>query len=504
MYANIDRKEMDMTQNHYYLAVDLGAESGRVIRGTVTEDSISYEQMHRFSNGPAQQGGSLKWDFNALFSNILEGLKIGIEKTDGPILGIAVDSWGVDFGLIGADGSLLADPYHYRDSRTDEMMDFAFSKMPRREVYQKTGLQFMQFNSIYQLLAYQQQEPQLLEKTKHVIMMADLVAYHLSDTPFVEYTLGSTSQLMDMAQKKWCQELFDTFGLNPDWMPPVVMPGTVAAKLSDSIAQKLGCDPIPVIAVGSHDTASAIAAVPASGENWAYLSSGTWSLLGAEVPSAIINDKTYEYEFTNEGGVNDTIRLLKNIMGLWIVQECRRDWQSKGQDYSYDQITQMARDAKPFAGMINPNDLHFFAPGNMPERIFEYLEKTGQKGDFGQGELIRLTLESLAMYYRFTIEQVEDCLGRKVEVLHIVGGGSKNTLLNQFTADALGIEVVAGPVEATALGNISLQAMATGKIDSLQKARDIIAKSFDLNRYKPEGTDKWAARYEEFKKHIAK
>lgn len=493
-----------MTRQNYYLAVDLGAESGRVIRGAVTKESISYEQMHRFPNGPVERNGSLKWDFTALFSHIMDGLKIAVEKTPGPILGIAVDSWGVDFGLIGSDGTLLADPYHYRDSRTDEIMDFAFTQMPRQEIYENTGLQFMQFNSIYQLLAYRRQEPELLENTRHVIMMADLVAYHLCDTPFVEYTLASTSQLMNMAEKKWCSRLFDTFGLNINWMPEVVKPGNVVAKLSKPIAQKIGTDPIPVIAVGSHDTASAIAAVPASGENWAYLSSGTWSLLGAEVPSAIINDKTCRYEFTNEGGVNDTIRLLKNIMGLWIVQECRRDWQSKGRDYSYDQITQMAADAKPFAGMINPNDLHFFAPGNMPRRIVEYLEKTGQKGDFGQGELIRLTLESLAMYYRFTMEQLEDCLDRKISVLHIVGGGSRNTLLNQFTADALGIEVVAGPVEATALGNISLQAMATGKIRGLQMARDIIANSFELNRYSPQDTDKWAARYEEFKKLLAK
>lgn len=491
-----------MAQDTFYLAVDLGAESGRVIRGSVDDARIAYEVVYRFANGPADVNGSLKWDFEKLFGEILTGLEKAISQTNGKIAGIAVDSWGVDFGLIGRDGVLLDNPYHYRDSRTDTMMDYAFGIMPKREVYQHTGLQFMQFNSLYQILAYQQQEPELFAKADKMIMMADLVAYHLCGEAFVEYSLGSTSQMMDMAKGTWSKAIFETFKIPESLMPRMVKPGTVVGKLKAELAKRFKCEAIPVIAVGSHDTASAIAAVPAAGDKWAYLSSGTWSLLGAETKEAVINDTTFGYQFTNEGGVSDTIRLLKNIMGLWIVQECRRDIQSRGQELSYDEITRMADEAEPFKAMLNPNDNHFFAPGNMIERINAYMQKTGQAAPLEFGEMVRVTLESLAFYYSYTIDQLEDALRDRVEVLHIVGGGSQNKLLNQFAANALGRKVVAGPVEATALGNISLQAIAAGQLESVGKARELIARSFELETYYPQDTDAWQNQYEKFKRFI--
>ncbi len=358
-----------MADTKQYIAVDLGAESGRVMLGTVSDSTLELEEIHRFGNGPVEQKSSLRWDFDKLFSNIKDGISKAVKAADGQVCGIGVDSWGVDFGLIDENGKLIENPYHYRDSRTDEMMDKAFSIMGKRKVYDNTGIQFMQLNTVYQLLAAKTSRPGLLEKASKLIFTADLVSYHLCGEVFAEYSLASTSQLMDMNTKQWSKEIFDKLSLPIELMPPIVTPGTVVGKLKDELAEKFGCGPIDIIAIGSHDTASAVAAVPAKEDNWAYLSSGTWSLMGLEIPDAAINDETFKYQFTNEGGVANTIRLLKNIMGLWIVQECKRQWQSEGNDLSYSQITQMAQDAEPFKAFIDPNDSAFFAPGGMPGRI---------------------------------------------------------------------------------------------------------------------------------------
>ncbi len=529
-----------------YIAVDLGAESGRVMLGSASADKLTLEETHRFKNGPIQQNNSLRWDSKRLLSEIKAGISKAAKKAGDNVEGIGVDSWGVDFGLIGADGKLIENPYHYRDNRTNGMMEKAFELMslPReidlnkqnyktsnesnisrgkRQIYENSGIQFMQLNSVYQLLAMRLANSDVLAKTKKLIFMADLFSYYLCGRAFGEYSLASTSGLMDMRTGKWSKEIFSKLSLPIDIMPDIVSPGTVVGKLTKSIADELGCKQIPVIAVASHDTASAVAAVPAerlapalpqgmakptvagvasatgAEANWAYLSSGTWSLMGVEVPKAIVNDKTFECEFTNEGGVENTIRLLKNIMGLWLVQECKRQWQREGVELSYPELTEMAQKAKPFAANIDVDYSEFLAPGDMPKRINDYLAKTGQDKIEDKGQMIRAILEALAFKYRWVLERIEDITVKKFDCLHIVGGGIQNELLSQFAANATGKRVIAGPIEATATGNILMQAKATGQIKSLAEARKIVRNSFELKEYQPKDASLWQERYNKIK-----
>ena len=476
-----------------YLAVDLGAESGRVMIGSIVNDTLSLRQAHRFSNGPVEENGTLRWDFKALMSEIKTGLKKAIAECGGDVAGIGVDSWGVDFGLIGKDGTLLEKPYHYRDSRTHGMIEKACDLMGKRKLYDNSGIQFMPFNSVYQLLAMRLAKSPVLEKAEKLIFIADLVSYELCGQVFAEYSLASTSQMMDMHTGQWSSAILKGLTLPVRLLPKIVPTGTPVGKLTDAVAKELGCKPIPVIAAGSHDTACAVVGVPAKkGTQWAYLSSGTWSLMGIESPKAVINDTTFEFMFTNEGGVGNTIRLLKNIMGLWLVQECRRQWEREGSVLDYAQITEMAQKAKPFAAKLDPDYGDFLAPGDMPNKINRYLESTGQKRIEDKGQLVRVILESLARRYRGVLKQLEQMKGRKIDVLHIVGGGIQNELLSQLTADATGCTVVAGPVEATANGNILVQAIATGQIASLDKARQILANSVELKTYTPgNNTEAW-------------
>jgi len=381
------------------------------------------------------------------------------------------------------------------------MLEKAFSLMPKRDIYENTGIQFMQLNTVFQFLAARLQRPELFKKADKMIFIADLVSYYLCGEVFAEYTLASTSQMMDMKTGKWSKSIFEKLSLPLDIMPKIVEPGTVVGKLKKELAAKFGCEQIPVIAIGSHDTASAVAAVPTKGNNWAYLSSGTWSLMGVEIPKAIINDTTFKYSFTNEGGIENTIRLLKNIMGLWLVQQSRQQWLNEGTELNYAQIAQMAENAKPFAGYISPNDSRFLPPGDMPSRINDYLKETNQTTTNDKGQIIRIILESLAFNYRWVLERIEEIISKKIDVLHIVGGGIQNELLCQFTADALGRKVVTGPIEATASGNIIMQAIAAGQIDSLRKARDIVAASFEVKEYMPSDTKPWQKQYEKVK-HI--
>jgi len=490
-----------MAQVKKYIAVDLGAESGRVMLGSVSAERIVLEEIHRFGNGPIKENGSLRWDFKKLFSEIKTGIGKAAKAAGAQIWGIGIDSWGVDFGLLDADGELIENPYHYRDSQTNGMMQRAFKLMSKRDIYEHTGVQFMQLNSLYQLLAMRLNNSIALAKATNLIFIADLFSYFLSGRIFAEYTLASTSQFMDMRTSQWSKEVLDKLSLPIEIMPKIIQPGTVVGQLTCSIGKELDCGTIPVIAVGSHDTASAVAAVPAAGDsNWAYLSSGTWSLMGVEVPKAIINDKTFKYEFTNEGGVENTIRLLKNIMGLWLTQECRRQWQREGTNLSYAQLTAMAEKAKPFARQIDVDYSGFLAPGDMPKRINDYLKETGQKPIDDKGQMIRTILENLALKYRSITEAVEDIVGHKIDVLHIVGGGIQNELLCQFTANALGKKLITGPIEATASGNILMQAIATGQIQSLAEARQIVRNSFELKEYEPQDTSLWQKQYKKSKK----
>lgn len=482
-----------------YIAVDLGASSGRVILGTLKDDKISLQEAHRFENGPVEENGALHWDFESLFGNIKSGIKKAIAISNNDISGIGVDTWGVDYGLLDKQGKLIENPYNYRDSRTDGMMDKVFDIVGKRRVYDITGIQFMQLNTLYQLYETSLNRKDLLGNTDKLIFMADLVGYHLCGQKFGEYTLASTSQLMDMKTGKWSKELFDKLNLPMEVMPDVIKPATIVGKLTDQLCKELNSKPINVIAVGSHDTACAVASVPVKTDGkWAYLSSGTWSLMGIEVSNAIINDLTYKYAFTNEGGVNDTIRLLKNIMGLWLIQQCRATWKSQGLDISYSQMTEMSENAAPFFGVINPNDSRFLAPCDMPAKVNEYLKETGQKTTDNKGQILRIIQESLAYCYRWVLDKLEEIGGEKIDTLHIVGGGIQNELLCQFTADAIGRTVLAGPVEATACGNILLQAIADGQVKSITEARKIISNSFETKRYIPKDVELWNEQYKKF------
>ncbi len=484
-----------MAKKASYIAVDLGAESGRVMLGRIADGRLSLEQIHRFSNGPVEGQKALQWDFDRLLSEIKIGIGQAVKKADGKVRGIGVDTWGVDFGLLGADGQLIERPYHYRDSRTNGMMDKAFTLMPKQRIYESTGIQFMQLNSLYQVLAMRLANLPALARTERLLFMADLFTYFLCGKAVGEYTLASTSQMMDMKTGRWSQPIFDELSLPRKIMPEIVMPGTVVGDLTDAVAKEIGCPKIPVIAIGSHDTASAVLGVPAADDKWAYLSSGTWSLMGVELPGAVINDKSFKYEFTNEGGVENTIRLLKNIMGLWLVQECKRQWQREGQDLSYGELTRLAAAAKPFFGHIECDRSEFLAPGDMPGRINKCLSETGQKPTQDRGQMVRLILESLALKYRSVLHAIEDVTDRAIDVLHIVGGGIQNELLCQFTANAIGRKVVTGPIEATASGNVLMQAKAAGQLKSIDEARAVIRDSFELKQYQPQDTALWEKQY---------
>lgn len=486
-----------------YIAVDLGAESGRVMLGIVSDEKLVLDEIYRFTNGPIDVDDSLHWDFVKLLSAIKTGIKKAVEKAEGEIACIGVDSWGVDYGVLDPDGLLLENPYHYRDSRTDGMMDKAFDVVGKRAIYDQTGIQFMQLNTLYQLLAMRQTNDPLLEKAKTLLFTADLYAYHLCGKPYAEYTLASTSQLMNMKTGQWADDIFEKLQLPRHILPPVVQAGTIVGTLTKQVAAELDCPQIPVAAIGSHDTASAVAAVPAAaGSHWAYLSCGTWSLLGVEIPTPIINDQTFEYQFTNEGGVDGTVRLLKNIMGLWLVQECRRHWQSEGKDLSYSEITEMAFNAPQFVAYIDPSYPDFLSPGQMPEKINAYLQKSGQNTIEDKGTLIRSILESLALNYAWVLKQLEQLTGNSIDTLHIVGGGIQNELLCQFAANATGTTVIAGPIEATASGNILMQAKAKGQHKTLDDIRRIVRNSFAPKEYQPVDYAAWRAQDDTYKQFI--
>ena len=485
-----------MSEVKKYIGVDLGAESGRVMLGSVSSEKLTLEEIHRFGNGPVDEDGTLRWDFEKLLREIKIGIGKAVKAADGAVLGIGIDTWGVDFGLIDADGKLIERPYHYRDSRVDGVKEKAFEIMGKRAIYDNTGIQFMVLNSIYQVLSMRLNDYPALAKTDKLVMVADLLAYYLCGKVASEYTLASTTQLMDMRTGQWSKAIFDGLDLPIEIMPEIVEPGTIIGMLTQAVAEEIGCGPIPVIAIGAHDTASAVASVPATGGKWAYLSSGTWSLMGVEIPEAIVNDKTFEHEFTNEGGVEDTIRLLKNIMGLWLVQECRRQWQREGADLSYAEIAEMSLAARPFAAFVDVDDIRFLAPGDMTPRVNEYLAETGQATIEDKGQMVRVILESLALKYRSIMEMIESATGETVDVMHIVGGGIQNELLCQFTANSLGKKVITGPIEATASGNILMQALAVGQVKDLADMRRIVANSFEVKQYEPQDVELWAEQYE--------
>jgi len=487
-----------MTAAKRYLALDLGAESGRGALGVFDGRKLTLEEVHRFANGPVRVLDHIYWDALGLFANLKQALADAAAR--GPVHSIGIDTWGVDFALLAKDGSLLGNPVHYRDSRTDGVMEQVFAVVPRERIFELTGIQFIQLNTLFQLYAMARSRSPLLDAADKLLMMPSLFNFFLTGRKVEEFTAASTSQLLDPRDGTWVKPLFDVLGLPYRIVPEVVRPGQKIGTVRADIAEETCCGPIPVAAVGCHDTASAVAAVPAQGRSWCYISCGTWSLMGIEAPRPIINAKTLAFNFTNEGGVGNTIRFLKNIMGLWLVQECKRQWAKEGEDLSYGEITSIAASAKPLQRFVDCNDAAFLAPGGMPSRIAEFCRRTGQRAPADRGEAVRCALESLALTYRKALGVLEEVSGGRIDVVHVVGGGTQNRLLCQFAANACNRPVVAGPVEATAIGNVLMQAVTLGDLKSTADLREVVRNSFSPIRYEPQGTAAWDDAYGRFLK----
>ena len=479
-----------------YLAFDLGASSGRAILGTIEDGKISLKELHRFANGPVSINGGLFWNILGLFSELKVGLAKALQETP-DIEGIAIDTWGVDYTFIDSDGFIVGNPRNYRDPRTEDVMDYAFNKISKEKIYELTGIQFMSINSVFQLAASVRDNDKQLQIADKLLFTPNALSYLFCGNVSAEYSIATTSQIFNPKTKTWAWDIINALGLKTKMFPKIVPSGTIAGELLPSIQEELKCGPIKVILTGSHDTASAVAAVPVEpGSNWAYLSSGTWSLIGLELDEPLINEETLKANYTNEGGVGGKIRFLKNIMGLWLIQQCRDEWIRQGCEYSFGKMVELAAAEEPFFAFVDPNDQSFVTPGNMPQRIVDYCKKTGQRVPETHGQIIRIALESLAMRYRRSVIELEKITGKKIDVLHIVGGGCKNDLLNQFTANACGRKILTGPVEATALGNIVVQAMATGDVKDLAEARRIVAASTELGTFLPQDAASWDKEYD--------
>jgi rhamnulokinase len=487
-----------MSATGNYLAIDLGAESGRAVIGRYDGERLTLTPIHRFANGPVSVLGSLYWDALRLYSEIKAGLALYRRQVDEPLESIGIDTWGVDMALLDANGQLLANPRHYRDPRTDGILQAAFERVPREEMFEYTGLQFMQFNTLFQLYAMRLAGDPTLDAADALLMMPDLFNYWLTGVRACEFSAATTTQFYDPRRQDWARPLLDKLGLPTGMLQEIVAPGTVLGPLHPTVADEVGLRGVSVIAPACHDTGSAVAAVPAHGADFCYISSGTWSLMGVESPRPVISADTLAFNFTNEGGVCNTFRVLKNIMGLWLVQECRRTWAQEGNELSYSELTAMAAAAPAFGPLVEPDSNDFLRPGGMPERIAAFCARTGQRPPQGKGEMVRCALESLALKYRWGLEKLEQMMGRRLDVIHIVGGGSQNELLCQLTADATQRTVVAGPVEATAAGNVLMQMLAGGRIASLDEGREMVRRSFELGSYEPSPVAGWDEAYGRF------
>ena len=479
-----------------YLACDLGAESGRLMLGTLAGGHLTLELLHRFPNAPVRRDGSLCWDIPGLFVELKRGLRLAAGRQFS-YASISADSWGVDYVLFDAAANLMEPAFHYRDARTARSVASVKSALPSEIVFAETGIQSLAVNTIFQLAA---ETPQRLARATRMLMIADAFNFWLSGTAVVEESNASTTQLYNPLSRSWSKPLLEALHLPAKLFPPVVPSGTRLGALKKDIAQESGLPEIEVIASCSHDTGAAVAAIPAAAGHWAYLSSGTWSLMGVEEPLPLMNESCRELNFTNEIGYGRSVRLLKNIVGLWVVQECRRAWSATGKEYDYATLTRLAAAAPAFVSLIHPADPRFLAPDNMPEKISAFCHETAQPVPETPGAVIRCVLESMALLYRRTLQQIEQLLNRRLERLHIVGGGSQNHLLNQFTANALEIPVLAGPVEATALGNVLVQALTLGEFQSIEQARQCVRASFPLTTINPQPSELrvWREAYGRF------
>jgi rhamnulokinase len=480
-----------------YLAVDLGAESGRVVLGRFDGERISLEEVHRFPNMPVGLPDGLHWDVLKVFAETKEGLAKVLRGEE--VEGIGVDSWGVDFGLLDRNGALVSNPHHYRDARTEGMMEEAFGLVPKEEIYDVTGIQFIPLNTLYQLLAMRGSP--LLEAADTLLLIPDLINYWLTGEKACEYTNATTTQLLDLREGNWSWDLLGRMDLPARVLTTIVQPATELGYLLPGVAEEVGGG-APVFAVASHDTASAVVAVPAEGQDFAYISSGTWSLLGVELSGPVVTEEALKANFTNEGGFGGKTRLLKNLAGLWLLQECRRQWAREGHEYSYEELASLAADA-PSGPLVDPDHPAFLAPGDMASRIRSFCEETGQRAPEEPAAVARCVFESLALKYRHAIEQAENLGGRTIGGVNVVGGGSQNALLCQLTADATRRPVLAGPAEATALGNLMVQAYARGHLASLEEIREAVRRSVDVCEYGPQGDeDRWQEAYEKLREVI--
>ncbi|MBZ0292884.1 MAG: rhamnulokinase [Anaerolineae bacterium] len=459
------------------LAIDLGAESGRVLRVSFDGKRFAMEDVHRFPNTPVTAGGTFYWDVLRLWHDI----QTGIQQSKTDVGSIGIDTWGVDFALLDRDGRLLSNPVHYRDSRTEGMMDWVFERVPRRQIFERTGIQFIMLNTLYQVASLVKNQSPLLECAATLLTIPDLLNYWLTGVLSCEFTLATTTQFFNPRTNDWDYDTLQAIGIPTNILTPIVQPGTRIGSYEG----------IPVIAPACHDTGSAVVAVPTTTENYAYLSSGTWSLIGLELTEPVISDESYAANVTNEGGVYGTYRFLKNVMGLWLAQQCRVTWHAEGKDYSYNDLTRLAASADPFVSLIDPDDPRFLPPGDMPARIREFCSQTGQPVPQTDAEVIRIVYESLALKYRYVLDKMAEITGKPIDRLHIIGGGSQNKLLNQMTASAIGRTVITGPVEATALGNAIVQFISLGEIADLGQARAILSETLDTEHYEPGDQSAW-------------
>jgi len=473
-------------------AFDLGASSGRVVVGRWdrAERRLSLEEMHRFPNEPVFVGGRLHWDILRIYNEMKQGF-LKTRQAGIPLKSMAIDSWAVDFGIVDAAGELLGNPYHYRDRHTMGAMEEVASLIARETVFARTGIQFLPFNTIYQLHAMKKSASTVYERGHRLLMIPDLLRYFLTGEMKCEATNASTTQLYNPALRDWDPELLDALGLRRELFPPVVEAGAVAGFLAPSVCEEIGMESLPVIAVGEHDTASAVAAVPATEADFAYLSCGTWSLLGTELSKPVLSKQALDWNFTNEGGVKGTYHLLKNIMGLWLLQECRKQWEKDGRSYSFAELTVMAMQAEPLQSFVDPDHAMFLNPDRMADQIAAFCRETGQSVPQSDGQVARCILDSLALKYRLVLDRTERLTGKKFTGLHVVGGGVQNALLCQLTANAIGRPVWAGPVEASAIGNAIVQLMALGEIEGLRQARAIVKESFAMRTYLPCDLAQW-------------
>lgn len=482
----------------YFLGFDLGASSGRAMLGVLEDEKLELVEIHRFVNQMQRINGHYFWNIFSLFNELKTGLKKCVKEYGIQPESIGIDTWGVDFVHLSKEGLILSLPFAYRDSRTNTSMDDLFQVIPQKEVYAQTGIQFMQFNSLFQLFSMVKDESSLLEITDSILFMPDALNYLFSGVKKSEFSIASTSQMIVPGTCTWNTGLLEKAGIPTDILNEIILPGTILGNIQPEVAEETGSKSVPVIAVAGHDTGSAIVSVPSALNNFAYISSGTWSLMGIESKQPIVSEQTRQLNFTNEGGVDGTTRFLKNIMGMWLIQEVQRVWEDEGVKYSWTEMVGLARKSEPFKFLINPDDTMFLNPRDMVQAVRDFCYQTAQGTPQNHGETIRCIYDSLALKYRYTLEQIGDVSDQLIEVIHIIGGGANNHFLNQLTADATGLPVIAGPTEATAIGNILIQAKALGYVGSLSEIRRIIANSFDLVHFIPSDELDWDEAYNKY------